>query len=850
MRTTVITLLLFCSCILFGQEKFHEWQNHVVILPGDYADPSVLKDGDDYYMTHSPFYYQPGFLIWHSKDLINWTPVCRAGSSWNGSAWAPDLQKVGDTYYIYFPANETNYVVWTKDIRGPWSEPIDLKIGGIDPGLAVTPDGERYLFTNGGNVTPLTRDGLSRSGETRHVYEGWKYPQEWETECMCLESPKITYRNGYYYMVSAEGGTAGPATSHMAVCARSKSIDGPWENSPYNPIVHTYSADERWWSKGHGTIVEGPDHQWYIVYHAYDKQSYALGRQTLMEPIEWTENGWFRPVKDKLTPQPEFAANSVKDISDDFSASALGWQWTAWKENANEVTSLNNGALSIPAKGTTPQDGRLLLVTATDNSYVVEATVGSNDNNVSTGLILFYKEDAFAGVTCNKSGITVYKSSNEKKEFPNKAGKTTHLRLENRLGKLSVLVSSDGKQWKAIAADIDITGLHHNKLGDFLALRPALCSMGKGQAKVYNFSYTPLEGKNIRSLYTENLLSSLKKIETQGTFMFGHHDDTAYGVGWVGDSARSDVKSVCGDYPALMGFDLGRLELGSPKNLDGVEADRIRQDIIKQFERGGVTSLSWHCYNPLSGRQSWVEDSFLNIESQTVASILTEGETHDKFITWLDRVANFINSLETADGVKVPVIFRPWHEHTGSWFWWGQKNCTTEDFKALWRLTVNRLRQRGVVNALYAYSTGTEADGIPEKFMERYPGDEYIDLIGLDFYCSSPVSEEDACAQYIQKADKHVSMLCQIAKNHGKAAAVTETGYEGIKTSDWWTRTLLPAIAKHPVCYILVWRNAHDKKGHFYAPYPGHPSAQDFVKFHKDKRTLFTRDLNGLYQIQ
>lgn len=492
MRTRLLSLLLFSTSLLFGQEKYPEWQNQVVILPGDYADPSVLKDGDDYYMTHSPFYYQPGFLILHSKDLINWTPICRAGSSWDGSAWAPDLQKVGDTYYIYFPANNTNYVIWAKDIRGPWSSPINLMIEGIDPGLAVTPDGERYLFTNGGNVTPLTRDGLARNGETRHIYAGWEYPQEWETECMCLESPKITYHDGYYYMISAEGGTAGPATSHMATCARSKTIYGPWENSPYNPIVHTYSADERWWSKGHGTIVEGPDNQWYIVYHAYDKQSYALGRQTLIEPIEWTAGGWFRPVKDKPMPLPQFVAHSVKDLSDDFSSSALGWQWTAWKENVSTIITSDKGALVIPAKGTSPSDGRLLLVTATDNDYAVEATVSSNEKNVDSGLLLYYKENAFVGVTCGQKSIMVYRSASEKEEHPNTAGKITHLRLENRQGKLSILTSRDREQWTTLAADIDISGLHHNKLGEFLALRPALCSIGQGKAKVYDFRYMPL----------------------------------------------------------------------------------------------------------------------------------------------------------------------------------------------------------------------------------------------------------------------------------------------------------------------------------------------------------------------
>ena len=252
----LLLITLFMPCFTASAQ--------VLLMPGDYPDPSVLKDGDDYYMTHSAFNYLPGFLIWHSRDLLHWEPVCRADGAWTGSAWAPDLQKVGDTYYLYYPAGGTNWVVTAKDIHGPWSEPIDLKIRGIDPGLIVTPEGKRYLFTSGGLVTPLTDDGLASAGETEKVYEGWEYPQEWDTECMCLESPKLTWHDGYYYLTSAEGGTAGPATSHMVVCARSKSVYGPWENSPYNPIVHTYSADNKWWSKGHGTIVEGPGGQWWL----------------------------------------------------------------------------------------------------------------------------------------------------------------------------------------------------------------------------------------------------------------------------------------------------------------------------------------------------------------------------------------------------------------------------------------------------------------------------------------------------------------------------------------------------------------------------------------------------------
>lgn len=353
-----------------------------------------------------------------------------------------------------------------------------------------------------------------------------------------------------------------------------------------------------------------------------------------------------------------------------------------------------------------------------------------------------------------------------------------------------------------------------------------------------------------RTQRTESLLQNLKALGDSAVYMFGHHDDTMYGIGWqnndAGDSAvhqRSDVESVCGDFPALLSFDLGHLELGHDKNLDGVPFDRMRKEIVAHDECGGMTTLSWHLDNPLSGGSSWVADSLKEVESETVAAILEGGVKHERFLSWLDRVADFLNSLVTPEGVRIPVIFRPWHEHTGSWFWWGQAHCTAEQYKALWQMTVSRLKEKGVVNALYAYSPGSEPDGNPEKYLERYPGDDVIDLMGLDCYCFAPDADTMRVAAYAAQLDKNLGMACRIAREHGKAVALTETGYEGIKTTDWWTHTLAPVLARHPISYVLVWRNAHDKPGHFFAPYPGHPSAADFVQFYNDSKTLFLRDV-------
>lgn len=336
----------------------------------------------------------------------------------------------------------------------------------------------------------------------------------------------------------------------------------------------------------------------------------------------------------------------------------------------------------------------------------------------------------------------------------------------------------------------------------------------------------------VRTLETEALLSNLKRIPQKG-YMFGHHDDTAYGIGWEFEEGRSDVKSVCGDYPAVISFDLGHIELGDSVNLDKVPFSKIRQEIINQYQRGGMVTLSWHLDNPLTDGDSWdVSDTTV------VASVLPGGAKHDKFCGWMENLAGFLNSLQTPEGTKIPVFFRPWHEHTGSWFWWGQKLCTVEQYKALWLMTYNFLQEKGANHLLYAYSPGTEFTD-STSYLERYPGDEIIDLIGFDTYQSNK-------KDYIDKLKEKLPILTQIGETHNKIIALTETGFEGVKDAKWWTGTLQPAIAGYPIVYVLVWRNARERITHFYAPYPGQESAEDFKAFHKDSITLFANDVKDI----
>ena len=422
------------------------------IFPGDYPDPTILRDGKDFYMTHSSFTYFPALLIWHSTDLVHWEPVARAVEDGDYSIFAPDLCKVNGKYYIYYPTSRgENYVVMADRIEGPWSKPVKLDVGGIDPGHVVDADGNRYLYTNNGFVTPLTPDGLSAAGRPTKAYDGWAFPEEWETEGVWLESPKLFQRGDWYYLVTAEGGTAGPPTSHMVVVARSKSVLGPWENSPHNPMVHTYSADEFWWSKGHGTIVDDADGNWYIVYHAYRNGFHTLGRSTIVESVEWTADGW--PVLEEKD-GAKWAMNGLQgdyDYLRDYDNPLL---WSKWQ----------------PGFG----DGTLWLTTAVDESYEIEARFSVPEGS-RAGLMLFYNQEAFLGGDDAPA---------------DGAGTELSMRIRNERNVATWWVKYGDGEWATVRENVDVSAWHHNTYGGFFALRPGY--LLREDATLLEFSYKPL----------------------------------------------------------------------------------------------------------------------------------------------------------------------------------------------------------------------------------------------------------------------------------------------------------------------------------------------------------------------
>jgi len=463
------------------------------IFAGDYPDPSILRDGEDYYIVHSSFNYYPGLLIWTSKDLINWKPVTHALTKSVGSVWAPDLVKYNNKFYIYFPANNTNYVVSADSINGPWSDPIDLKIGSIDPGHFTDDKGNRFLYFSDGSYVPLSKDGLSVTGKATQAYDGWKIPRDWSIECFCLEGPKMIKKGEYYYLTVAEGGTAGPATSHMVISARSKSPFGPWENAPNNPIIRTNSSSEKWWSKGHASIIDDVKGNWWMVFHGYENGYYNMGRQTLLQPIEWTKDGWFK-MKDGIKTEGEIikpAGQSIKSdftLSDTFTGSKLNPQWQFFDEYDSKRATFSPNGIKIKGKGTGIGQSSPLLCTPSDHSYTADVEV-EIEGNASAGLVLFYDTKLFTGIAFDKENIMAILRV---WQFPTVKGvNKTHLflRLEKKEQVVNMLYSIDGKDWLKIENSAEVSSFNHNVLSGFMSLKLGLSAVGEGSVTFKNFVY-------------------------------------------------------------------------------------------------------------------------------------------------------------------------------------------------------------------------------------------------------------------------------------------------------------------------------------------------------------------------
>lgn len=336
---------------------------------------------------------------------------------------------------------------------------------------------------------------------------------------------------------------------------------------------------------------------------------------------------------------------------------------------------------------------------------------------------------------------------------------------------------------------------------------------------------------------TRTLFYNLDKI-SEKHILFGQQDATSYGHSWKDEEGRSDVKDVVGAHPAVIGADFGGLTSADEASVKRA-MDGLRKTLQDTYKRGGLVTICWHSNNPVNDGTFYYDKNPI----AAVPRILPGGDYHEKYKIYLDRIAKVALTARNEKGECIPFIFRPFHEFDGDWFWWGQKHCTCDEFIKIWRFTVDYLKnEKNIHSILYAFSPDCRFT-TEKEFLERYPGDDYVDILGMDNYWDF---RPDG-ANNPELARKKLAIISELAKKKGKLAALTETGLEGVKQSDWYTKVLLPILKdkRMKLSYVLVWRNAHDIEHHYYTPFPGHPAVEDFKKFYNDNYTWFEDDLKN-----
>jgi beta-mannanase len=297
--------------------------------------------------------------------------------------------------------------------------------------------------------------------------------------------------------------------------------------------------------------------------------------------------------------------------------------------------------------------------------------------------------------------------------------------------------------------------------------------------------------------------------------MLGHQDAMAYGNMWHGESGRSDVKSTCGDYPAVVGWNLSRIESGALANEDSITFKNMIKNIVDINKKGGISVLSWNVENPMD-------------------------DNHDKYIQGLDRLSDFFLELKDEEGNFIPVIFKPFHNYNDSAFWWGANHCTPEQYKKLWQITVDHFRNdRNIHHILYAYSV--YAPRSMDTLTVSYPGDKYVDIIGTDIFLDLD-TDVDGNA-YKRNLDISLSLITDFSNKYNKIPAITNTGLESIKIATYFTNLVYPVISKYKLSYILFDKNSWNMEEHYFIPIPGHPACENFIDFVNKPEILTMKEL-------
>ncbi|MBN1525778.1 MAG: glycoside hydrolase family 43 protein [Spirochaetales bacterium] len=336
-------------------------QYHNPILRGFYPDPSIVRVHDDFFMVNSTFEYFPAIVISHSKDMVNWRTIGHAltrndqidltGIEDSHGFWAPDISFHDGTFYIFVTLRLNGHVtesagktirrqvvISSKNPGGPYSHPIFIDIDGIDPSHFIDDDGKHYIVLNpGARLVQLNDTCTASVGDPVTIWKGTGLP--------CPEAPHILKKDGWYYCILAEGGTG---YDHQVSAARASKLLGPYEPSPYNPVMVQTDPSGMIQRAGHGKLIETQHGDWWMVYlcsRKNDGNFTTLGRETALDPVQWTNDGWFTVNNGKgpSTKQicPNLPESSVPCFSlDDFDSTTLHSAWQFVRNPDNELWSL------------------------------------------------------------------------------------------------------------------------------------------------------------------------------------------------------------------------------------------------------------------------------------------------------------------------------------------------------------------------------------------------------------------------------------------------------------------------------------------------------------------------------
>ncbi|RRN77069.1 glycoside hydrolase family 43 protein, partial [Pseudoxanthomonas sp. SGD-10] len=374
-KVYVFLLLLVSSLQVFAQQGFKN-----PVIRGFNPDPSICRVGEDYYLVTSSFEYFPGLPIYHSKDLVNWKQIghCLTRDSQlslqnapsSGGLFAPSLRYHDGLFYVICTnvSDKGNFYCTAKDPAGPWSDPIWVDIKSIDPDIFWDDDGKTYFVTQGDEGIRITEIDI-KTGKILSPEKlvwggiGGRFP----------EAPHVYKKDGYYYLLLGEGGTE---YAHSATIGRSRSLFGPYESCPLNPIIthsNRLGQGNVIQGVGHADFVQAHDGSWWTVFLGFRvTQRYAyyhvLGRETFLAPIDWPKNGWPQVNGNGIihidmdVPTLPLKPVEKEAVRDDFNNDKLSFAWQYLRNPVTDNYSLSErpGALRLTASPNTLNDNKQL----------------------------------------------------------------------------------------------------------------------------------------------------------------------------------------------------------------------------------------------------------------------------------------------------------------------------------------------------------------------------------------------------------------------------------------------------------------------------------------------------------